>query len=160
MDAKQLDPILNNRGSEPYEIMEVLQDIQDLYGFLPEPALRAASASLGVPLIEVFRLANFYKAFSLKPRGRHLLTVCNGTACHVKGAPRLLDELMARLNIAPGETTADEAFTLETVNCLGACALGPVIVVDGVYYEHMDPSKLDGLLETVRSRDRELVPHA
>mgnify|MGYP000424569992 CR=1 FL=1 len=159
MDVKQLDPILENRGSEPYEIMEALQDIQDLYGYLPEHALRLTADSLGVPLIEVFRLANFYKAFSLTPRGRHLITVCTGTACHVRGTPRLLDDIMARLDVRPGETTVDQAFTLETVNCLGACALGPVVVIDGVYYEHMDPSKLEVLLETVRQKDEELVAH-
>ena len=85
-----------------------------------------------MPLIEVFSLANFYKAFSLEPRGRHLLTVCAGTACHVRGAPSMLDEVTAQLEVEPGETTDDRAFTLETVNCLGACALGPVVVIDGV----------------------------
>ena len=90
---------------------------------------------MGVPLIEVFRLANFYKAFSLQPRGRHLLTVCTGTACHVRGAPRMLDEVVAELQVEPGETTADRAFTVETVNCLGACALGPVVVIDGKYHD-------------------------
>lgn len=159
MDVKQVDPILEDRGSEPYEIMEVLQDIQDLYGYLPEDALRLTADTLGVPVIEVFRLANFYKAFSLKPRGRHLLTVCTGTACHVRGTPRLLDEIISRLGVQPGETTADQAFTLETVNCLGACALGPVVVVDGVYYEHMDSSKLEKLLEAMQQRDQQLVVH-
>ncbi len=159
MDAVQLDSVLKCRTSEPYEVMEALQDIQDLYGYLPEEALREVSVVMGVPLIEVFRLANFYKAFSLKPRGRHLLTVCTGTACHVRGTPRLLDAIMSKLDIEPGETTADQAFTLETVNCLGACALGPVVVLDGVYYEQMEPSKLDDLFEAVRARDQEAVAH-
>ncbi len=119
--------------------------------------LREVSDSFGVPLIEVFRLANFYKAFSLQPRGRHLVTVCTGTACHVRGTPRILDEVLAQLHVAPGETTEDRAFTVETVNCLGACALGPVVVLDGEYHDHMTPAKLRELLETVRTHDRELA---
>ena len=134
--------------------MEVLHDVQGLYGYLPEEVLRRVSASFDVPLIEVFRLANFYKAFSLKPRGRHLLTVCAGTACHVRGAPRLLDEVLAQLEVAPGDTTADRAFTLETVNCLGACALGPVVVIDGTYHDHMTPAKLKALWRDPRADSR------
>jgi NADH:ubiquinone oxidoreductase subunit E len=150
-----LEAILENRGAEPFAIMEVLHDVQGSYGYLPEEVLRQVSASFDVPLIEMFRLANFYKAFSLKPRGRHLLTVCAGTACHVRGAPRLLDEVTAQLEVRPGDTTEDRAFTLETVNCLGACALGPVVVIDGTYHDHMTPAKLRALLGDVRAADSE-----
>jgi len=108
---------------------------------------------LDVPLIEVFRLANFYQAFSLKPRGRHLVTVCQGTACHVQGAPKLVDEVLGQLGVEPGETTKDGAFTVETVNCLGACALAPVIIIDGQYYEHMTSMKLRDLIEAFRAED-------
>ncbi len=155
MELSDLETILENRGLEPFDIMEVLQDVQASFGYLPEEALRRVAESFEVPLIEVFRLANFYKAFSLVRRGRHVLTVCDGTACHVRGAPRLLDELTARLDIEPGCTTADGAFTLETVNCLGACALGPVVVLDGVYHDHVNAEKLSQLLKDVRAADQE-----
>src|SRR5665647_748945 len=105
MDLHKVDAILENRGAEPFDIIEVMQDLQDLHGYLPEWVLRRVSERLEVPLIEVFRLANFYKAFSLQPRGRHLVTVCAGTACHVRGAPKILDEVLAELRIGPGETT-------------------------------------------------------
>ena len=157
MDLHKVDAILENRGTEPFDIMEAMQDLQELHGYLPEWVLRRASEKLEVPLIEVFRLANFYKTFSLQPRGRHLVTVCTGTACHVRGAPRMLDEVVAKLQIRPGETTADRAFTVETVNCLGACALGPVVVVDGTYHENMTPARLRTLLEAVRAHDQELA---
>jgi len=155
MDLHRVDAVLENRGAEPFDIIEAMQDLQELHGYLPEWVLRRVSEKLDVPLIEVFRLANFYKAFSLQPRGRHLLTVCTGTACHVKGAPRLLDDVLAELQVAPGETTPDRAFTLETVNCLGACALSPVVVIDGRYHENMTAAKLRSLLMGVRAQDQE-----
>ena len=155
MELSKVDEILRDRGVEPFEIIEVLQDLQALHGYLSEEVLRRVSASFDVPLIEVYRLATFYKAFSLKPRGRHLLTVCLGTACHVRGAPRMLDEAAAQLAVKPGETTQDGAFTIETVNCLGACALGPVVILDGEYHDHMTPAKLGALLDAVRASDIE-----
>ena len=115
------------------------------------------SEALDVPLIEVFRLANFYKAFSLKPRGRHLITVCEGTACHVQGSPRVVEELLRQLDVEAGETTSDGAFTVETVNCVGACALAPVVIIDGTYHAHMTPGKLSELLESVRLQDQEVT---
>ncbi len=155
VEVVAIDAILENRGSEPFDVVEVLQDLQESCGYLPEEGLRQVSDLFGVPLIEVFRLASFYKAFSLKPRGRHLLTVCLGTACHVRGAPRMLDEVVSQLGVGPGETTEDRAFTVETVNCLGACALGPVVVLDGEYHDHMTSAKLRGLLSMVRATDLE-----
>jgi NADH-quinone oxidoreductase subunit E len=140
--------------------MEVLQDIQVAYHYLPEEALCRVSETMGVPLLEVFRLANFYKAFTLKPRGKHLMTVCMGTACHVRKSPRFLSEVRRELKVEPGGTTPDGEFTLETVNCLGACALAPVVILDGTYYEHMTPAKLRNLLEAVRIRNGELSVHA
>ena len=155
MDAVQYAHILEEVEGHPSELIEILHDIQAECQYLPEDALRAVSVKLAVPLIEVFRVANFYKAFTLVPRGRHLITVCTGTACHVRGAPRLLDELSGQLHISGGETTPDGAFTLEAVNCLGACALGPIVVLDGNYYEHMTPGKLRRLIETTREKDKE-----
>ncbi len=136
-----------------HELIEVLQDVQKEHNYLPEDKLRAVSEELNVPLIEVFRVANFYKAFTLKPRGRHLLTVCMGTACHVRGAPKFLDEVLGQLNVRPGETTEDGEFTVETVNCLGACALGPVVVLDEKYYDHMSAGKLRTLIQEALKKE-------
>lgn len=146
--TKKVDTLLKNRNSRS-ELIEVLQDVQQAYKYLPEDVLRQVSERLDTPIIEVFRVANFYKAFTLKPRGKHVLTVCMGTACHVKGAPRFLDEVLGQLNIKPGETTEDNEFTVETVNCLGACALSPVVILDGEYHEHMTPGKLRSLISDV-----------
>ncbi len=153
MDLTVVETILKGRGQEPFDVMEALQDIQQECGYLSEEAMCLVSESLNVPAIEVFRLANFYKTFSLKPRGKHLITVCMGTACHVAGALKLVDEVLGQLKVEPGETTKDRMFTVETVNCLGACALAPVLVVDGKYYDHMTPGKLRRLVKDIRKSD-------
>jgi NADH:ubiquinone oxidoreductase subunit E len=158
-----MDPvqeILAGREPAPHQLIEVLLDVQDARGHIPQSAMILIADHLQVPLIEVFRVASFYKAFALTPRGRHLITVCMGTACHVRGAPRMLDELVGQLGVEPGETTADGLFTVECVNCLGACALGPVVVLDGEYHHHMTPGKLRKLVQAVRSADREVPVHA
>jgi len=155
---ESVEDVLNRREGKPSELIEVLQDIQESEGYLSEDTMSLVSERLGVPLIEVYRVANFYKAFSLSPRGRHLITVCMGTACHVRGAPRMLDEVVGQLGVEPGETTEDGIFTVETVNCLGACALGPVVVLDGRYYDHMSPGKLRKLIRSVRVADEEEAP--
>ncbi len=152
MNSRKLNSMLKNRKGTQSELIEVLQDVQKSYKYLPEEVLRVVSEKLEVPLIEVFRVANFYKAFTLKPRGKHLLTICMGTACHVRGAPKFLDEVLGQLNVRPGETTEDGQFTVETVNCLGACALGPVVVLDGKYYDHMTTGKLRMLMQVARSK--------
>ena len=160
LQLKRVEALLEGKGARPFDVMEALQDIQEEFRYLPEAAMAHVSESLGVPVIEVFRLANFYKAFSLKPRGRHLITVCEGTACHVQGSPRVIDEVLAQLDVEPGETTRDGAFTVETVNCVGACALAPVVIIDGKYYDHMTPAKLRDLLKTVRQQDEEMAAYA
>jgi len=104
-------------------------------------------------LAQVYSVATFYKAFSLEPRGKHIVSVCLGTACHVRGAPAVLDEAERQLGIKQGETTDDLAFSLERVNCVGACALAPVVVIDGKYYEHMTPRKMRTVLKRVRRAD-------
>jgi NADH:ubiquinone oxidoreductase subunit E len=151
MGSKKVDTFLKNRNKFSSELIEVLQDIQETHNYLPQELLKDVAQELKIPLIEVFRVANFYKAFTLKPRGKHLLSVCMGTACHVRGAPKLADEVLGQLNVKPGDTTEDGEFTVETVNCLGACALGPVVVLDGEYYDHMTPGKLRILIQQVRS---------
>jgi len=157
MSEDVLETILENRRSQPQQLIEVLQDVQNAFGYICEEAMTTVSKELGVPLIEVYRVANFYKAFSLTPRGRHVLTICMGTACHVRGAPRLLDEARGQLRIEPGQTTQDKMFTLERVNCLGACALGPIAVLDGDYYRNMTPNKLRKLVQSVQKTEKETV---
>jgi len=154
MELSKLEAMLEDRQSRPDQLIEVLQEMQTQFHYLSEDGLRSVAERLGVPPIEVFRVAKFYKAFSLTPRGRHLLTICMGTACHVRGAPRLLDTAAGQLNVSPGETTADKGFTLERVNCLGCCALGPVAVLDGVYRDHITPGTLQKLINAVRKRDK------
>jgi NADH:ubiquinone oxidoreductase subunit E len=136
--------------------VEVLQDVQEAFGYISEEAMTTVSRELGVPVIEVYRAANYYKAFSLSPRGEHVITVCMGTACHVRGATRMIDEVQGQLGIEPGGTTEDGMFTLECVNCLGACALGPVVVLDGQYHGKMTPNKLRTLIRSVQAAEKEV----
>jgi NADH-quinone oxidoreductase subunit E len=142
--AKTLSRYKNDKGM----LVSILQDVQkDLY-YLSEDALKEVSSGLGVPVSRVYSVATFFKAFTLKPRGRHLINVCLGTACHVRGAIKVLDGIERKLGIQPGGTTEDFKYTLETVNCLGACALGPIVVIDGKYHGEMSSSKVDALLES------------
>jgi NADH-quinone oxidoreductase subunit E len=131
-------------------LIAVLQEIQDRDHYLSEPALRDVSNKLGIPFIDVYSVATFFRAFSLKPRGKHVCTVCVGTACHVRGAQSILDKLGERLGVTPGETTRDGNYTLETVNCLGCCAIGPIVVKDGKYFGEMSQSKVDIILNGER----------
>ena len=134
----KIDQIIDQHHADKSALIQVLLEIQRENRWLPKSALDRVSKKLGVPLSQIYHIATFYKAFSLIPQGRHSVSVCLGTACHVRGAPRLLDKVTDALNICPGETSADRKFTLSTVNCLGCCALGPVMVVDGEY--HSDPN--------------------
>ena len=127
-------------------LIQVLQDIQDRFHWLPPEALEHVADALGVPLVQVYGVATFYRSFSLKPRGRHVCTVCLGTACHVRGGEAVLEQFERTLGIAAGETTPDGAYTLERVNCLGACALAPLAVVDGRYHGQMSEAKVEAVL--------------
>jgi NADH-quinone oxidoreductase subunit E len=127
-------------------LVSILQDIQGEYNHLPREALLVVSQGLDVPLTQVYGVATFFKAFSLQPRGRHLIQVCLGTACHVRGASRVLDTIGRELGITTGGTTEDLRFSLERVNCVGACALGPIVVVDGEYTGEMTTEKVSPLL--------------
>ncbi|NIM46185.1 MAG: NAD(P)H-dependent oxidoreductase subunit E [Nitrososphaeria archaeon] len=135
------------------QLISALQDVQSRYGYIPEEEMIKISERFHVPLIDVYGIVTFYKSFSLIPRGRYTITVCLGTACHVRGGPRIADELGRRLGINPGETTGDNEFSLETVNCLGCCALGPVVVVRdqsldlSIYYGQMTSTKIISLLK-------------
>jgi NADH-quinone oxidoreductase subunit E len=128
-------------------LISVLEEVQTRYHYLPREAMILVSEWLGMPLSQVYSVATFYHAFSLVPRGKHKICVCTGTACHVRGAVQVLDRLKTRLGVAPGGTTRDRQFTLETVNCLGCCALGPVVVLDDEYEGQMTTKKVDKLLK-------------
>jgi len=134
-------------------LISALEEIQGRYRYLPQEALILVSERLGVPLSQVYSVATFYNAFSLKRRGRHEVCVCVGTACHVRGAKRVLTRLEDNLGIKPGETTPDWNYSLDTVHCLGACALGPIVVVDGEYSGQMDSKGVDGLLAQTKQAD-------
>ncbi|NQT31746.1 MAG: NAD(P)H-dependent oxidoreductase subunit E [Deltaproteobacteria bacterium] len=153
MQPQAIDTILEGRRSQPNQLIEVLHDVQENYGYLPKEAIKSVSQGLGVPLMEVYRVASFYKAFRLKPSGKNVLTMCTGTACHVRGSHLLLDHAIDRLGIKPGEVTPDGLFSVEHVNCLGACALGPIVAENGSYHHHMTPAKLRKLVETISRRE-------
>jgi len=146
-DDEKVKAIVDKYDRNHDSVIAILQDVQSEYHYLPEHALRAVASQLGLPLIQICGVATFFKAFSLKPRGEHTVTVCLGTACHVRGAPAVLDEAKRQLSIEPGGTTEDMRFTLETVNCLGACALGPIMVIDGKYHGQMSPRKAKKVLK-------------
>lgn len=138
--------ILDSHRRDKGMLVAILQDIQAEYHYLPREALEQVSQGLCVPLSQVYSVATFFKALSLEPRGRHLINVCLGTACHVRGAVRVLEAMERELAIKAGETTSDLNFTLETVNCVGACALGPVVIVDGEYHGQMRSEKVKEVL--------------
>ena len=160
MTSLQLGSILIGRSSQPHQLIEVLQDVQESYGYIPEEAMREISKNLGAPLIEVYRVASFYKAFKLKPSGKYVITICNGTACHVRGSKLLLDQAINQMGIQPGEVTHDGLFSIEHVNCLGACALGPIASENGTVGHHMTPSKLRDFIDSIRRKDGEEVKNA
>lgn len=146
--VKAVDDILNGRRDEAEgSLIPILEEIQERYHYLPRDALILVSEWVGVPLSQLYSIATFYNAFSLKRRGRYLIHVCTGTACHVRGAAQVLDRFQRKLQIQAGETAPDWEFTLETVNCLGACALGPITVIDGKYFGQMTASRVDKLLK-------------
>jgi len=144
--TEKVDSLIDSYADKKEQLISLLQDIQAEFNYLPGDVLIKISQKLDIPLRQVFSVATFFRAFSLKPNGRHLVTVCLGTACHVRRGHGLVDKLERDYGIKPGETTEDMKFTLETVNCLGCCALGPVVVVDGKYESHMNPDKLDRVL--------------
>lgn len=127
--------------------LAILQDIQNEYGFIPRETMNYIAEYLNLPVSDIYSMATFYKALSLKPKGKHVIKVCNGTACHIRGSNLLIDEVKEILNIKPGETTNDGLFSMEIVNCLGACALAPVLVVDGKYYGSMTKDKIKAVLD-------------
>jgi len=150
VDSEDILRILEKHNEDRGGLISILEEIQVEYGYLPKEALKIVSERTGRSLVDIYGVATFYRFFSLQPKGKHLICACLGTACHVRGAPRIVAELEQQLGIKAGQTTADKEFTLETVNCLGACALGPVVVVDGHYFSKVRKSKIKQLMEQAR----------
>lgn len=138
------------------ELIHILHDVQRHHGYIPGEIISRISRQLKISESEIFGILTFYKAFTLKPRGKHLITICMGTACHVRGAPMILDEFKRKLDIEPGDTTEDNLFTLETVNCVGACALGPIAITDGAYHGQMKTREVDSLIEKLKAEERDV----
>lgn len=146
MDEK-VEAILGKYDRNKRFLVSVLQDVQREYYYLPKEILIDVSQALDLPLSQIFCVATFFKAFSLEPRGRHQVNICIGTACHVRGATRVLESIERETGIKPGETDADLKFSLEAVNCLGCCALGPVMVVDGEYHGKLSTARVAEILK-------------
>jgi len=146
MSLDRIDQIIDNYECETGVLIQLLLQIQHELNWIPPEAIIRINKRLKIPISEIYRVASFYTALSLKPRGRHLVRVCAGTACYVRGGPRILDSVERTLNIRAGETTKDGNFTLETVNCLGCCALGPVVEIDGQYHGKLSSATVDKLL--------------
>lgn len=134
--------VVEKYGAERSQLIRILHEVQKEYRYLPEKALRNIASLMDISLVDVYGVATFFRSFSLQPKGKHLVTCCMGTACHVRNSSLIVDEISRVLGISPGETTDDMLFSLETVNCLGACALGPVVIIDGKYHGEMTPSKI------------------
>ncbi|MBU7015616.1 MAG: NAD(P)H-dependent oxidoreductase subunit E [Theionarchaea archaeon] len=142
-----VESVLDKWNNDSSCLISILLDIQEELNYLPKETLIMVAEKLGVPLINVYSVATFYKVFSLEPRGDHIINICVGTACHVRGGRRLVEHVEKTLKIGVGETTPDMKFTLETVRCLGACALGPVVVMDNEYHGQMSTKKVDALVQ-------------
>lgn len=146
MEISQVQTILTNNKNNRSGIITMLQEIQEIYNYLPEEALKYVAQEINIPIIDLYSIASFYDAFSLTPRGKYVCRVCMGTACHVRGASLVLDEMEKKLNLREGGTTPDYLFSLKTVNCLGACALGPIVQVNENYHGNMSIQKVDEIL--------------
>lgn len=146
----RVDEIIEKYELSEKSLIPVLQDVQDLFHYLSEESLKRISEKLDIPLSRIYAVATFYNAFSLEPKGKYIIQVCMGTACHVRGAPAILEEAERLLGIERGKTSNDKMYTLETVNCVGACALGPIMIVNGKYHGHMVANKVKNILKEYR----------
>ncbi len=153
-DAAKVEEIIAGYNGEKEMLISILQDVQAEFNYLPREALETVSAELDIPVGQVFGVATFFKAFSLKPRGKHIISVCTGTACHVRGAAGIEHKINRDLGITPGETTKDKQFTLETVRCVGCCSLAPVVVVGEETYGNVTQDELAKLLEQYRTESQ------
>lgn len=155
VEFNKVDAILKKHPSQKSSLIAILQDIENKYRYLPSWALQYVSKKLGVPLIQVFGVASFYDAFHLTPQGKHLIRVCLGTACYLKGSNRVLEALENELDVKDGQTTPDLKYTIQSVRCLGACALAPVMIIDDHYYDKMTPLKVARILKQVKTNNED-----
>lgn len=152
-DLQLLESIVAERGAHRSSVLQILLDINHHYHYLPRESLEWLAGRVDMPISQIFSVATFFKVFSLTPRGRTLVHVCTGTACHVKGTPRIIERLEKELNLKPGETTADLALTLETVNCVGACASAPIVRVNDETYSEMTAVKVSQLMKEILQKE-------
>jgi NADH-quinone oxidoreductase subunit E len=154
MDLGKVDAIIDGYEAQATSLLAILQDVQDAENWLPREAVDHIAKRLAVPLSRIYSMATFFEAFHLEPRGKHICTVCMGTACHVRGGKRLVEQLERDLDIASGGTTEDMLFTIEEVNCVGACALGPLVIIDGEYHGNMTSDKVSKRIKKVRKAEK------
>ena len=147
---ERMSAILEQYPKERRYSLAIMQDMQSVFGYVPKEGLEALAGHIGCPLSNLYAMATFYKALSLEPKGKHIIKVCDGTACHIRGSANLIGDIGRTLGIGPDETTEDMAFSLELVNCVGACAIAPVMIIDGKYYGKVTMDSLPGIFESVR----------
>ena len=147
IDLKRVDEMIERYKGEEGVLIQLLLDIQSEFNWISKEAITQISERMQIPKSQIYRITSFYEAMSLEPVGRHIIQVCLGTACQVRGAPKILDRIEGNLKIKGGETTHDMRFSLKRVNCLGCCAMGPVIVIDGIYHGKIAPAMVEGILE-------------
>jgi NADH-quinone oxidoreductase subunit E len=152
ISEKEINKVLSSHPNEKRYSLAILQDMQRKFGYIPRECLELAAKYLDIKLSVLYSMATFYRALSLTPKGKHIIRVCDGTACHIRGAPVLLDALKRTLKIRPGETTTDGLFTIETVNCVGACAIAPVMVVDDKYHSKVKPDEVGDILKSYKGK--------
>jgi len=152
-DLANVDAIIDSYGAEPASLLAIMQDVQDAENYLPREAVDQIAKRLAVPISRIYSMATFFESFHLEPRGKHICTVCMGTACHVRGAQRLVEQLERDLAVPSGGTTADMLFTIEEVNCVGACALGPLVIIDGDYHGNMKSGSLTKVVKQLRKAE-------
>jgi NADH-quinone oxidoreductase subunit E len=153
MDMTNIDGIIDGYNGAPSALLAIMQDVQDAERYLPKEAMNRIAEKLSIPIARVYQMATFFESFHLAPRGKHVCTVCMGTACHVRGAQRLTEQLERDLEVASGGTTGDMMFTLEEVNCVGACALGPLVIIDGEYHGNMTSGSLQKVVKKIKKAE-------
>lgn len=155
INIKSVETIIERHRGNLGDIIAILGDIQAEYSYLPEVVLKLVAEKTGISLVNLYGVATFYKSFTMKPRGKHLVSVCLGTACHVRGAQATAEAFSKKLGIKPGETSENEEFSLETVACLGACALGPIVLANGRYFSQVSPSQVGSIIDQIREGEEE-----
>jgi len=153
MDLAKVDAIIKKYKSDATSLLAIMQDVQDEENYLPREAVDHISKQLSVPTARIYSMATFFESFHLEPRGKHICTVCMGTACHVRGAQRLVEQLERDLEVKSGSTTEDLSFTVEEVNCVGACALGPLVIIDGEYHGNVTSNQLTKVIKKLKTEE-------